>query len=534
MKPRRGKLQIGVLILVFIGIIPLYSRPAPITAEMLQAFNRYPDYLNSCVQEFWIIHKHLEAFNLQLNQYYRARLENPENQNLWAKPPVYEPARMQEGEEIYGDLKASARFFTPEVQARLNTRVEEIRKIYTRIHTISGQLTAFSQNANSYSAEQIRDIYAKLDETGVLFEDFNVVKGNLYFDLEQVYRTYQAPHPSNPWVMAADELKSMINLSHRILNALRIEDNRTLKEILPELERALGKSMIRQKAIMREISPRPGSSYDPNLRYTEVLKPIREIADYTRQYLENPETDSRYESLGKGYYYFNYQHINKYSREGQGLIYQYNRFISLSEEPLLRAIAETNIFRTLQPEALPVNFAGRNLVFLLDVSGSMTRPEKLPVFKQAFAYVLEQLSPSDKVSIITYSGNANVVLSATAASQKQKILEAVQQVEVGGASKPEAGFILAYEEAAQNFREKGDNRVIIISDGGFEIEPSLTKLISENNLRKISLDACYFGRNESEVKTRLTGLVRLGGGDYTAVPAEGAPVTLLRHVLGKK
>ncbi|MEZ4772426.1 MAG: VWA domain-containing protein [Bacteroidia bacterium] len=531
MKLRSGKIL--VLVLSFTAIACLHARPAPITTEMMQAFNRYPDYLNTCVQDLWLTHKQFETFNLQLNQYYFQRFENGLGENNQVVLMTFPDELIRENSQVVRELMASSRFFVPSDQERLNARVAEIQLIFARLRAISSKLKAFSQNANSYSLDQVKSMYDLLDETSVLFEDFNIIKGNLYFELEQIYKSYQAPDRWSPWVIASGELQYLTALSHKMLDAVRVDNPQVLREVLPEMERALGRALSRQRAIMKDIEPRPESSYDPYLRYREVIIQARTIADATREFLDNPQIDSRYEILGKGYYYFNYRFVNKYSAEGQGLIHQYNRFITLSDAPLLKAVAEANIFRSIPPGALPVQFAGRNLTFLLDISGSMDRSDKLPVFRQAFVYLLEQLSPSDYVSIITYSGNANVVLPVTSVADKKEILAALHKVEVKGESKPDEGFMLAYKEAARGFLKNGDNRVVMISDGGFEISASLRKLIAENSVGKISLDAFYFGHSESVVRTRLSGLARLGNGTYAPIPAQGAPAVFSRYILGK-
>lgn len=531
MKLRSGKIL--VLVLSFTGITFVQARPAPITTEMMQAFNRYPDYLNSCVQELWVAHKHLDAFNLQLNQYYLHRFGNNSGENLRVEAPVFSEVLLRENPQMLRELMAASRFFTPADQAQIHARLAEVEQIFAGLRAISAKLSAFSQNANSYSLDQVQSIYGLLDEAGVRFEDFNIIKGNLYFELERIYKGYQAPDRWSPWVVASGELQQLTTLSHQMLNAVRVENTQLLRNLLPEMERALGRALTRQRAVLKDIAPRPESSYDPYLRYREVIDQARVIADFTREFLENPKLDTRYEILGKGYYYFNYRFVNGYSAEGNGLVHRYNRFISLSEAPLLKVIAEANVFRSIPPGTLPVQFAGRNLVFLLDISGSMDRPDKLPVFRQSFVYLLERLSPSDYVSIITYSGNANIVLPATSVVEKNEILAALHSVSVKGESNPEEGFQLAYEEAVRGFRENGDNRVVMISDGGFEISESLRKLISENSLGKISLDAFYFGHSESVVKNRLNNLARLGNGVYAPIPAVGGAAVFSRYILGK-
>ncbi|MEZ4828451.1 MAG: VWA domain-containing protein [Bacteroidia bacterium] len=529
-------LRSGILVLlagILFPLINLPARPAPITAEMMAAFNQYPDYINLRVHDLSLLHRHLEQFNVELNQYYSSRFENPSGENFRNSPPVFAGKDICQNINMSRDLAHASRFFSPSEAAAIRAHLEEMEQIWNRLRGIPGRFEAFSLNADSYTEDQVREMYLVLDEAGIMFEDFNITKSNLYFELEKIYKNYQAPDRLSPWVTAAGELKNLVSLSFRALQAVRVEDARTLTEILAETERALGSAMVHQKTFFRNTRPGSEKGQSPAGLYAEIIAQARAISALSREYLSDPVVDPFYEKLGKAYYYFNFRYVLNYSAEGQGLVYQYNRFLSLSDQPMLRSVAEVNTFRAMPPDSHPVDFAGRNLVFLLDISGSMDRPEKLPLFRREFVLLLSQLSPTDKVSIVTYSGYADVVLPLTLAAQKQEIVSALQRVEVKGQSKPDEGFVLAFKEAEKGFRDKGDNRVILISDGGFEISQAMKTLVAGRSVGGISLDAYYFGQNEPVVKSRLMHLAKLGNGHYAPIPSGGAENLLKRYIIGE-
>ncbi|MCX4024681.1 VWA domain-containing protein [Endozoicomonas sp. SM1973] len=120
-----------------------------------------------------------------------------------------------------------------------------------------------------------------------------------------------------------------------------------------------------------------------------------------------------------------------------------------------------NITLTEKPHA--------NLVFLLDVSGSMNHPDKLPLLKNAFSLLVENLSPEDTVAIVTYAGRAATVLEPTQVKQKAKVLAALDQLQSGGSTAGAQGIKQAYALAEQNFNKEGVNRVILATDGDFNI-----------------------------------------------------------------
>ncbi|TIQ34856.1 MAG: VWA domain-containing protein [Mesorhizobium sp.] len=139
-----------------------------------------------------------------------------------------------------------------------------------------------------------------------------------------------------------------------------------------------------------------------------------------------------------------------------------------------------------------------NLVFLIDVSGSMDEPDKLPLLKSAFRLLVSKLKPDDTVSIVTYAGNAGTVLMPTKATEKQKILAAIDNLEPGGSTAGEAGIKEAYKLAQQSFVKDGVNRVMLATDGDFNVgqtdDDDLKQLIEKERKTGVFLSVFGFGR----------------------------------------
>jgi Ca-activated chloride channel family protein len=140
-----------------------------------------------------------------------------------------------------------------------------------------------------------------------------------------------------------------------------------------------------------------------------------------------------------------------------------------------------------------------NLVFLIDVSGSMDEPDKLPLLKSAFRLLVDRLGPDDTVSIVTYAGDAGTVLMPTKASEKAKILNAIDNLSPGGTTAGEAGIREAYKLAEQSFIRDGVNRVMLATDGDFNVgqtdDDDLKRLIEHNRQSGVFLSVFGFGHD---------------------------------------
>jgi Ca-activated chloride channel family protein len=138
-----------------------------------------------------------------------------------------------------------------------------------------------------------------------------------------------------------------------------------------------------------------------------------------------------------------------------------------------------------------------NLVFLMDVSGSMNSPDKLPLLKNAFRLLTKQLDENDSISMVVYAGASGVVLEPTPGNQKATIMNALEQLSAGGSTNGAAGIRQAYAMAEQAFIEDGINRVILATDGDFNVGTvnfeALVDLVQERRKQGIALTTLGFG-----------------------------------------
>ena len=161
-----------------------------------------------------------------------------------------------------------------------------------------------------------------------------------------------------------------------------------------------------------------------------------------------------------------------------------------------------------------------NLVFLIDVSGSMSSPNKLPLLKRAFKMLVNELRPSDRVSIVVYAGAAGKVLDSTPGNEKPKILEALGNLSAGGSTAGGQGLKLAYKIARENFIEEGNNRIILATDGDFNVGVSSTsemeRLVEKERESGIFMSVLGFGTGNIK-DDKMETIADKGNGNYSYI-----------------
>ena len=161
-----------------------------------------------------------------------------------------------------------------------------------------------------------------------------------------------------------------------------------------------------------------------------------------------------------------------------------------------------------------------NLVFLVDVSGSMHRREGLPMVQSTLKLLVDQLRPQDRVSLVTYAGDSQVVLDSTPGSDKAKIRAAIDQLSAGGSTAGESGIQLAYQQASKHMIDGGINRILLATDGDFNVGisdfDSLKQLAADKRKKGISLTTLGFGVDNYNERL-MEQLADAGDGNYAYI-----------------
>ena len=172
--------------------------------------------------------------------------------------------------------------------------------------------------------------------------------------------------------------------------------------------------------------------------------------------------------------------------------------------------------KSIEKENLPPN----NLVFLIDVSGSMQAPNKLELVKKSLWLLVDQMRPQDRIALTVYAGAAGLVLPSTSGEEKDKIRAAIGKLTAGGSTAGAAGIRLAYKVAAENFIKEGNNRVILATDGDFNVGVSsngeLSRMIEEKRSTGVYLTVLGYGMGNYK-DSKMEQLADKGNGNYAYI-----------------
>lgn len=175
----------------------------------------------------------------------------------------------------------------------------------------------------------------------------------------------------------------------------------------------------------------------------------------------------------------------------------------------------------LQGKKIPTeNLPASNLVFLIDVSGSMQDPLKLPLVKASMKMLVDQLREEDKISMVVYAGAAGLVLEPTSGDEKTKIKDAIDKLEAGGSTAGGAGIKLAYKTARENFVKGGNNRVILCTDGDFNVgessDDAMERMIEQERKSGVFLTVLGYGMGNYQ-DAKMQKLADKGNGNHAYI-----------------
>lgn len=210
------------------------------------------------------------------------------------------------------------------------------------------------------------------------------------------------------------------------------------------------------------------------------------------------------------------------------------RIETIRQDTVYVSRVDTVYMGTLDEDALSMEgYATNNMVLLLDVSGSMNNPDKLPLLKKSVLLLLKTMRQEDQISIITYSGKARVALPPTSFKEEEKIKKVIAQLKSEGKTDGNAGLKLAYDIADKNYIRGGNNRIILATDGEFPIGNKSYEMVEKFSNEDIMISVFNFGKNAGSTKG-LEKLAVTGKGNYAFITQQNVDQNLIKEAKAKR
>ncbi|MDB5227680.1 MAG: uncharacterized protein JWN78_1873 [Bacteroidota bacterium] len=225
---------------------------------------------------------------------------------------------------------------------------------------------------------------------------------------------------------------------------------------------------------------------------------------------EVPEGDYSIQIQAKNYYsVYGFIHVKKES------------FIEQRLKRKSTAPPELTAINTAPVKPVLEGYATNNLVFLIDISSSMNTAQKFPLLKESLKYLVNELRPTDRIAILTFSSNVKEVLPSTPVTQKELILKTIDGLSFGSTTQGGAALDIAYKTALRDFVTKGNNRIVLASDGlftaGEKDYKKMEQVIQDGSEKNIALSVFCFGKNTEYVNGRLKKLTSTGHGNFATI-----------------
>jgi Ca-activated chloride channel family protein len=365
----------------------------------------------------------------------------------------------------------------------------------------------------------------------ILFHDFQAMRDKLAFTLQEV---------AGPGPPELSDLSRLLFCSQRLVQAVRHAPTDGIEPTLNDLRHAIESASRMQETKIAAMKKMDLYHSRDLTGYRYLILHAQEILKIGEEYARNGQQDSAINRYGKSDYYYNRRLLPRYNHAENGMVAYYNSFVRFANTHLIQQVEEVPWFRSLdlpelakQPEEKHTGelrsdsteklHVVNHLVFLLDVSASMNKPEKLPLLKEALKALMESMHEKDRISIVIYSGNARRIIRPASASQSDEVIRAIGVLRPGGMTHFRKGIHIAYQTAEDCFIEGGNNRVILATDGAFRIASSTLRKVQRKSSRDVPLSVFFLGKKMATRTSRqLESLARAGAGNFVHLTAESA------------
>ncbi len=575
-----------IIYVVFIFFVPFFAInvQGQASEKKIAALNNYVDFINEgCVslENFFI---ELENFNNNLNIYYWNRLKELEFCNRDSLLTLEEyTARVDAQYAVC--LKDTV--LPLSAREKLNSSTKKLFSLIKEIQIHRDSLAFYVKNKEYEHDAGLNTAYSILENCSELYTLYEEYKEELYSKIIEI-NALLSTSTTSKLAKSVKAFRPFLINSKLVIEGIKRGNESIVKSSGSQLAQIIEDLKTNKAKLLEGINIYAfDGNQNPYYLFDEILEKAISMYLFSIQYTKSTQYTAPYGDKGEDYFYYNYKLLKVYNNLSFGITNLYNEFLASTNETWLKTTCEPNWFKVLypqlrkgeqklvnnnrdsiitvpevinnepialveikeevidaQPEVIADSenpkikkdtsaFAGyalNNLVFLLDVSSSMEQPEKLPVLKGAFKHLVNLMRPEDYVAIVIYSGEAEVVVPATSAAEKNMLISSIEYLNSGGGTKVNKGLELSYEVALNNYITDGNNRIILATDGGFQIDKKFNKLVKKCNDSGISLTIIYLGKYENKsVVNTFRDITEKSNGNYIYVTSKNAKQVLLQE-----
>lgn len=553
--------------------LSISSGKEPVSREEAEALNNYVDFINESLRQINYLQSVLRNFNSSAS-YYKTLSSSEGHGGLRFtfenfKLPLSGFQKAVVGSSVLPSSHAQS----------LNDQARVILNILNEMEQLAIMLEAEVQEKR-YEQDRLKHVYETIERYHALFEIFDERKERLYVDVRLVFDASPLAAPGASWVKSWNALRSLTDLDHTALFHARnfYKGKSEIVLSVAAIDSGLREVLTNEYENMKGIE-KLGRNHGlcPYTPYEDIPATSRTFSEKLAKIVPVKPGTSRHPYHDLVYLY-------------NDIVDDFNKFTELSGQPLLKQIRQPELFEVKYPEnqqppatssylsvreqeSLPPSsgeekissesvqvirdtvfverrdtvylegpgeplrsmkgYAINNMVLLLDVSGSMNAPDKLPLLKKSLLDMLGMMRKEDRVSIITYSGKAKVLMPPTSFREETKIRKAIDNLQSSGKTDGNAGIRLAYQVADKNYIRGGNNRIILATDGVFNLSEETFEVADRFSKQDIFLTVFNFGTGSGNARN-LERLSQAGRGNYEHINRDNAELKLIREAKGKR
>ncbi|SKC88340.1 VWA domain-containing protein [Ohtaekwangia koreensis] len=550
-----------------------------------EALSNYIAYINETWRQTRNLQSTLENFSSSAS--YFKTLDSYERHG----PLNFDYKNYQLPKAEYQKTITYSKALPPAIAKSLNDQTEVLQSILKEMDDLSASLVQ-EVSEKRYEKDRLDNVYKTLERQKVLFREWDKRKEWLYEDVRKVFDAYPQTVTSS-WYISGRALQNLTDLDHDALmkaKAYYMGDS-TIKISTQSIDETLREVIAREYDNMKGIEKIGRNNglcpYTPYEDIPETSKSLSEEikklrAANTSRY-EHPYHTMvyRYNDIVDDYNKFcelstSVQHLptvrqpelffikypdkektkstaartttstNTISNAGttekpatQKTVAQQNTSRESASSKVLHDTVYIEKRDTVYISEPGENlrsmdgYATNNMILLLDVSGSMNSPEKLPLLKNAILSLVSMMRPEDRVSVIAFSDKPKVLLESASFKESDKITKAINNLKSSGKTDGNAGIKLAYKTADENYIRGGNNRIVLATDGEFGTSDETLQLIERFSTEDIFLSIFNFGKGAGASKA-LEQLTKKGKGNYAQISKENVDLKLIREAKAKK